>query len=135
MIQNVNDCIRVVQLCESDCNIKAAWIYELFYKEYKLLRDPNHQNVAFFIMMAEQFCKDINVTIDSTEEGLYKIPYFHSDVPIYPSVYRHLGLNWVNESTKYEVFFNSGIKILSFQEYILAYYDYASTVKHIREIC
>lgn len=133
--KNVNKAIRTIEIAEADCNVKVSPIFVEKYKKMQLIRDPLHYHLNLFKEVSKLICQDYGIEIDLKKfnETKMEIPYFHTEICIYPSVYKKLGLQWVNADTKYEVYFNNETRKLNFSQYILAEYEYAIAVKKLKE--
>lgn len=56
------------------------------------------------------------------------------DVPIYPSVVKHLQLDFINDTTKYEIITGEGSVYMTFAEYIEHYAEYTKKAMEIMRI-
>lgn len=54
-----------------------------------------------------------------------------TEIPVYPSVAKHMDLEWCNQETTYDVTFYNGIRKLTFEEYVRSYYYVCSRVYQI----
>lgn len=127
---------------EWNCDVKLLSYIKNNYTKELLYRDMLHMQPILVCEVVKQILQclelDINELIEIKERqqdiAVWEKYQSHcTEVPIYPSVAKALGLEWVNKDTKYDVTFYNGIRKLTFEEYIREYYDMCSLMKKIQE--
>lgn len=124
---------REIELKEEDADIKISdWIREN-YKSKKFFRDRAHLNNELIWEYTKRVLNKLGYPakkINNIEEidivsksGFYGGTW--NEVPIYPSVVKILGLNMIDESTKYcMVRAEKRIDYFTFKEYMYNYINY-----------
>lgn len=133
--------MRVLECEEYECDVKyLSYIKENFQKNM-LYKDMIHLQVSFIWWIVKQLliCLRLDTSEAEEMERLQTDPKSQeyavhcTEVPVYPSVAKHMGLEWCNKDTLYDVTFYNGRKKMTFEEYIHAYYDTCSKMKQILE--
>lgn len=133
--------MRVLECEEYGCDVKyLSYIQENFQKNM-LYKDMIHLQVSFIWWIVRQLlmCLQLDTSEAEEMERLQTDPKSQeysvhcTEVPVYPSVAKHMGLEWCNKDTLYDVTFYNGRRKMTFEEYIRAYYDICSKMKQIFE--
>ncbi len=126
--KHINDIFRQIEEEETFCDIKLLPYIRENYQKSMLYKDI-HMKPMLLWRMVQGILQILNVK--DNEEVLSKVQesqewkeYCHhcTEVPVYPSVAKHMGLEWYRKETTYEVTFYNGTKRLTFEEYIRSYY-------------
>lgn len=132
---------RTLEYEEEGCDIGIASYICDNYKKRMLYRDMLHMEIELLWEMVKRLLEYLGLDATEVEEKrkdentLAYQGYFHhcTEIPVYPSVAKHLGLEWCDKDTLYDVTFYNGTKQLTFEEYVRAYYSLCSKEKQIQE--
>ena len=133
--------MRTLEYEETESDIAIASYIRENYQKRMLYKDMVHMQVDVAWEMVRRVLaylgmdttEAIELSKDVNTKGYQEIAQHATEIPVYPSVAKHLGLEWCNKDTLYEVTFYNGTKKLTFEEYIRAYYSLCSKVKQIQE--
>ncbi|MCH5275684.1 MAG: hypothetical protein J1E65_07575 [Lachnospiraceae bacterium] len=139
---HIDTVLRILEYEESDCDVKILQYVQKNYLKEMLYRDMAHPSPAIIWEIIRQILDILQIKMSEAEQAQIKenkviVPTYErhcTEIPVYPSVARHLGeLEWWQEDMKYDVTFYNGVKKLTFEEYIRAYYSVCSKYKEIME--
>lgn len=138
---HIDSALRILEYTEEDCDVKVSKYIRENYKDRMLYWDmahPDHQIIWEIILQLLDILRiDVSEELRrSLRDNEVYVPSYDKHctvVPVYPSVAKHMGLNWWEEDMRYEITFYNGIKYLTFEEYIRAYYSVCSKFKGIME--
>ena len=88
-----------------------------------------HPNKIVIGEYTKKLLSKLDVSCDGFEEYLETRPeHIHEggDVPIYPSVIKHMRLQCVTEKQQWRVLTSDGIKTMTFEEYVRYYAEYTA---------
>ena len=133
--------MRVLEYEEDRCDIQYLPYVKEHFKKNMLYKDMIHLQVSFIWWIVKQILIYLNMDTAEAEEmeRLQSDPksleyaVHCTEVPVYPSVAKHMGIEWYNKDTLYDVTFYNGRRKLTFEEYIRAYYELCSKMKEIYE--
>lgn len=163
LIENGLSCREIIQRIESDCvidkeiilanhirnikrikltdrlsDIKAADFIEEKYAVNKLFCDRGHFNATLLkeyvrrlllLLEEQECCKELEqLNINYIYEKI-------NEFPIYPYTAKILKLQWIDEDTKYRMILPSGIKYVTFREYMEFLVEYRLKVKEVLVLC
>lgn len=139
--KHIESIIRMLEYEEEGCDIKLSPYILGNYQKKMLYRDMAHIEKDLIWEMVRCILEYIHVDITESTELLYDADDFSdsiykghcTEVPVYPSIAKHLGLEWCTKDTLYEVTFYNGIKKMTFEEYVRAYYSICSKMSQIQE--
>lgn len=140
---HVESVLRLLEFEEQECDVKMTTYIRDRYTEEMLYRDMVHMQPVFVCEYTRQILRYLGMEdgeVDELqkkgiEDPIYKEYSEHcTEVPVYPSVARHMDLKWWNMEYKWDVKFYGGIQKMTFEEYIRAYYDVCSKMKQIMEV-
>lgn len=120
-------CLKTLEMVEQGIEVKAGDFIKANYRKEKLYQDFIHLKKPVLWEYAKQTLQYLGVEDPDLDEIIENSPeYLHqaSDVPIYPSVAKHLGLEWVQEDTIYEILTCRGVRFMTFREYVIHYARY-----------
>lgn len=127
---------KTLQLAEKGLEVKGGDFIQRRYREERLYQDFTHPGKPVLWEYARQVMEHLGIHEAGIAEIIEAAPeYVHrsSDMPIYPSVAKHLGLSWIDEQTRYEVMTCKGVRLMTFKEYVTHYAAYIKAVLEIRE--
>lgn len=139
--RHINTMLRMLEYEEDKCDIKIASYIRSNFKKKMLYRDMAHMHTCLVCEMVRAVLRYLGLGTDEVDkmEQLKDNPTIQeyethcTEVPIYPSVAKYLGLEWWDKDIKYDVRFYNGIKKITFEEYIRRYYSVCSKTKQILE--
>lgn len=129
-------CFKTLKLAEKGLEVKVGEFIKSQYKEELLWQDFTHPKKVLIWEYVKQVLEHLEIHEEELASIIEDAPeYVHrsSDMPIYPSVAKYLGLSWINADTRYEVMTCKGIRLMTFKEYVLHYAAYMQTVLKIRK--
>ena len=128
-------CFKTLKMAERGLDVKIGDFIINNYKEELLYQDFTHPKKK----IAWEYVKQILACLDVKEPKLKEIEqespeYMHqaSDIPVYPSVARILGMDWIKDETKYEVLTYRGVEFMTFRDYVIHYAQYIKQTLEIR---
>ena len=153
VLRNYNISVNILRHAEKDCDIKISDYFINNMSTKKTAKEYSHYQNDLILEMCRRLIEYLEPNWDS---GKNKIPEVKDDIlpftemPVYPCVAKHLGLNDITEETKYKIrtykgkdyFVNPytynkvfyGIEELSFSEYIERYYEYCVAAKKLMKV-
>lgn len=118
--KNFKVALKLVDIAEKSVHVKIADFIRENYQKTMLYQNAFHPNKCIIWEYVRRLLHEIEVPCDEIEDLEEKSPlHIHQsgDVPIYPSVAKHLHLDFINEDTKYEILTGNGITYMTFKEY------------------
>lgn len=134
--KHIRICFKTLQMAEKGLTVSVGEFIQSKYKEKQLYQDFTHPKKAVMWEYVRQVLEHLEIREEHLAEIIANAPeYIHrsSDMPIYPSVAKHLGLSWIDEYTKYEMITCKGVRLMTFKEYVLHYAACAQASLKIRE--
>lgn len=129
--------LRLVEAAEKNVDIAIGdYIKENYQREmlYQNFIHPNKSILWEYIRRLLQKIGISNKGVDMLEEISPAHIHEGGDVPIYPSVAKHLELEFIEEDTQYEVLTNVGIQLMTFAEYTEYYAEYTRKANELMRI-
>lgn len=134
--------LRVLEYAEEGCDIRISQYVRENYRKKMLYRDMGHTSHSIVWEEIRQILDILQIKMSEEEQAQVKenkviIPIYErhcTEVPVYPSVARRLGLEWWQEDMQYDVTFYNGVKSMTFEEYIRAYYSVCGKYKELKEL-
>lgn len=138
---HINTMLRILEYEEDRCDIKIASYIRQNYKEKMLYRDMAHMQTCLVCEMVRRVLECLDFKTDEIDEmellknnrTIQEYETHCTEVPIYPSVAKYLGLKWWDKNMLYDVRFYNGVKKMTFEEYIRSYYSVCSKTKELLE--
>jgi tetratricopeptide (TPR) repeat protein len=130
LLDNFNNTLNKLSQRESQLDVKVSSFIKKNYQNYYLFHTKNHPSDILGIQVVNQILKLLNLPI--LEEEFYNKDLKYNilgsiQVPIYPSVIKHLELKFANNNTVYKHYAYSTCK-MTFSRYISEYIElYNST--------
>ncbi|MGN0375540.1 MAG: WcbI family polysaccharide biosynthesis putative acetyltransferase [Butyrivibrio sp.] len=139
--KHINMVFRTLEYEEEGCDIKISDFIMEKYCEKMLYRDMTHMQPVLIWEMVKRILQYLNMDTTEAEEmnqtGCNAVEQSYNahctQIPIYPSVAKHMGLAWYCEDIRYDVTFYNGLRKMTFEEYIRSYWEVCGTIKRLRE--
>lgn len=139
--KHVEMTLRVAEYREGDCDIKIASYVKENYQKRMLFRDMTHMQTdlvwEMVMRIMEYLGMDTTEITEMREDENNPVNQIHinhcTETPVYPSVAKHLGLEWCDRDTLFIVTAYNGVRKMTFEEYIRLYYSVCSKIKQIKE--
>lgn len=135
--RHLNLSLKLIDIAERDIDIKMADYIRENYRRDVIYQNYIHANKCIIWEYVRRLLKEIDVSSEEADELERKAP-LHShqggDVPIYPSVAKHLQLDFIDDETRYEVMTGRGIVLMSFEEYTEHYVEYTKKAMEIKQM-
>lgn len=134
--------MRVAEYEEQGCDIHILPYIKENVSKFMIYRDMIHLHPVLACEYARQILLYLEMDdsqIDRILEAGMDNPVYreHSEhctqMPVYPSVAKHMDLEWYDKDMTWDVTFYNGMKKLTFEEYIRAYYSLCSKMKQVLE--
>ncbi|MBE5884352.1 MAG: hypothetical protein E7291_08075 [Lachnospiraceae bacterium] len=129
--------LRMLDVPEMDVDVKIADYIRENYTKVKLHQNFLHPNKSVIWEYVRRFLKVINVSVEEVDRLESEAPlHIHQggDVPIYPCVAKYLGLEFVDENTKYEILTGNGVVQMDFRESIEHFAEYTRKAMTIMQM-
>lgn len=138
VIDNHKTSLKRIRLSDKLSDIKVYDYVNQNYNHKKLFCDRGHFNEN----MLREYVKKILSYLGENEcikelNSLNICDIFEeiNELPIYPSTYKILGLEWMDSDSLYTMNINNKIKKVTFEEYIDAMLEYYSLARKIIKLC
>ncbi len=133
--------LRVTEYQENECDIKIASYIKDNYQKRMLFRDMTHMQTdlvwEMITRIMEYLGMDTTEIKEMREDENSPVNQMHinhcTEIPVYPSVAKHLGLEWCDRDTLFIVTAYNGVRKMTFEEYIRLYFSVCSKIKQIKE--
>lgn len=141
MDKHIKMIFRTAEYQESECDVRISSYVRENYQKKMIYRDMTHMQTELVWEMVRRIVEFLGM--DTTEimemkedennpaNQMYK--NHCTEIPVYPSVAKHLGLEWCDKDTLFVVTNYNGVKKMTFEEYVRAYYSVCSKIKQIKE--
>lgn len=138
VIKNHNKTIKRAVLTDRVSDVKISdFIIDMYQKE-KLFRDRGHFNQALLYEYVKRLLWKLGISTDDKEVKKVDTNFLFegvNELPIYPSTASWLGLEWVDETTKYRMINYKGIRDVTFDVYMEELILYYKSVHELLKIC
>ena len=134
VLRNRNITLKLVDISESKIDITVSDFIKDNYDRKMLYQNFAHPNKVIIWEYVSRFLSRIGVSVQEVENLEKHSPeHIHhgGDVPIYPSVAKHLKLEFIHEDMKYEIMTGNGIVYMNFREYMTHFAEYTQKVMEI----
>lgn len=135
--RSVNLCMKLISVAENSVDVKIHDFLNDNYRKIWLYQNFLHPQKIVIMEYIRRFLEKISVDTSGLEELSDQIPthtHHGGDVPIYPSVIKHLELDFIPDDFKYEVMVGNGIAEMTFEEYMEHYIDYTECAFRINNL-
>lgn len=129
--------MKSIEMAEKGVDIVVGDYIKDNYLDVRLFQDTIHTNKFIIGEFKKRIYEALNIEYKNYNEYIKKgYEYVHhgGDRPIYPSVYRRLGLKWVDDDFEYEIMTYYGIVKMTFKEYIKHYVEYNKAAIDVRRM-
>lgn len=132
---HIDMALRTLEFAEEGCDIRILPYIRENFTQKMLYRDMTHMQPALICEMVRQVLRYLGMDaseIDDMQRRGVEIPIYKefsehcTEIPIYPSVAKHMGMEWAEKNALWDVRFYNGLRKLTFEEYVRAYYGLCS---------
>lgn len=134
VLKNKNISLKLVDIGESNLDITVSDFIKDNYDREMLYQNYTHPNKIIIWEYVSRFLKRIGIStqeVENLKECSPKYIHHGGDVPIYPSVAKHLKLEFFHEDMKYEIMTGNGVVDMNFREYTEHFAEYTKKVMEI----
>ncbi|WP_022765823.1 WcbI family polysaccharide biosynthesis putative acetyltransferase [Butyrivibrio sp. XPD2006] len=135
VLRKVKTTFHISELGEEGMDVKIVEYIKDNYQREMLYQNYVHPNRPIIWKLIEGILNCIGITDSSLSACELSAPYHphqSGDVPIYPSVVKHMRLDFITPEHKYEIMTADGIKLMDFKEYVEHYAEYTRVSIKIR---
>lgn len=137
VLRNRDVSFKLVGIGENNIDVKILDYLKDNYQKEMLYQNWVHPNKAVVWEYVARLLTVLGISAHEVEHLKERSPeHIHQsgDVPIYPSVIKHLKLEFVDEDTKYEVMTGNGIVYMDFREYTAHFAEYTKKAIEITQM-
>lgn len=134
VLKNKNLSMKLIGMAENNVDITMQDFIKDNYHKGMLYQNFAHPNKVIIWEYVSRFLSKIGISTHEVEELRRCSPeHIHQagDVPIYPSVVKHLKLEFIHEDIQYEVLTGNGIVYMDFKEYTAHFAEYTKKAMEI----
>lgn len=134
VLRHRNLSLKLVGIAENAVDIKILDFIKNNYQQEMLYQNFIHPNKVIIWEYVSRLLNAIGVSAQEVENlKTYSPEHIHQggDVPIYPSVAKHLQLEFIHEDTQYEIMTGNGIVYMNFREYTAHFAEYTKKVMEV----
>lgn len=134
VLRHRNVSLKLVSVAENNVDVKILDFIKDNHQKEMLYQNFAHPNKAIIWEYVSRLLSTIGVSAHEVEELKKDSPeHIHQggDVPIYPSVAKHLHLEFIREDTQYEIMTGNGSVYMNFREYMTHFAEYTKKVMEI----
>lgn len=127
VLKNKRIALKLIAAAEKTIDITVLDYIEDMYQKEMLYQNYIHPNKSVIWLYIRRLLTGIGLSLQDVDDIEREAPlHVHQsgDVPIYPSVAKHLSLEFVNKDTKYEILVGNGITYMTFEEYTEHFTEY-----------
>lgn len=153
VLKNYDKSINVIKHAEEKCDIKISDYFMNNVSTKKTAKEYSHYQNDLILEMCRRLIAYLEPNLAENVQTDLQIaddilPF--TEMPVYPSVAKHLNLSYIEDKTKYKIRTYQGdsslvdpytfckvyygIEELTFSEYIRRYYDYCMAAKSLMEV-
>lgn len=132
--KNKNFALKLIDIAEKNVDVTIADYLQENYQEIELYQNFSHPNKCVVWEYIRRLLSELGLPVDEVSKVEKEAPeHTHQggDVPIYPSVAKHMGLKFINEGEKHEIMTGKGIVYMTFAEYVEHYAEYTKKAMDI----
>lgn len=135
--------MMALRQADEGCDIRFSEYFKTHWKDHLVYRDPVHLSVDMNWWLVEQILQKLGLGTEEIKvqrespatEALRQFRHHCTEIPIYPSVAKHLGLQGMaTNETRYDVTFYHGMERLTFEGYIRRYVEVCGKIKSLKEL-
>lgn len=134
---NKKRCLKLIDIAEKNIDIKVGDYIQENYCIKMLYQNYIHPNKCIIWEYIRRFLDKIKLSVPNLSQLEAEAPdHVHQggDVPIYPSTAKLLQLDFINDTTRYEIMTGEGSVYMTFAEYIEHYVEYTRKSMEIMRI-
>lgn len=127
VLRNKDICFKSVEMAEKIVDITIVDYLRDNYMTIPLYQNFVHPNKCIIWEYIRRFLRELGLStlgLEELEESLPDPAHRGGEVPIYPSVAKHLNLRFIDAQTRYEVMLGNGIEYMTFREYMEHFTEY-----------
>lgn len=134
VLRHKNVSIKLVGIAENKVDVKILDFIKDTYQKEMLYQNFIHPNKSIIWEYVSRLLNKIGISsqeVENLKECAPKHVHQGGDVPIYPSVAKHLQLEFIHEDTQYEIMTGNGIVNMNFKEYTAHFAEYTQKVMEV----
>lgn len=134
VIRNVKIAFKSLQIAEKFADVGVLDFIRENYSKRMVFQNFAHMHKCVIWEYVRRLFAAMEIEDDECGQLEAESPeYIHhgGDIPVYPSVAMHMGLEWINEDTTYEIMTYHGIKHMTFRQYVEHYVEYTQKAQKI----
>jgi hypothetical protein len=126
---------RQMEYSEKNGELKIVEFIKNNFHKQRLFKDYRHIDNPIAFEYIRQIGELLGIEVSAAYIKQYIPQDLHpyTEMPVYPGVAAHLGLEWVTPDTKYCIRSYHGEKYVTFEAYVRWYYNYAKAVRDVKE--
>lgn len=135
--RNLKVAFKSLQIAERFADITVMDYIKDNYNQKLVFQNFSHMHKSVIWTYVRRLLEKMDIDIKECDLLEKQSPeYIHhgGDIPVYPSVAKVLGLNWIDASTQYEVMTYHGVEKMTFEQYIRHYVTYTEKVREIMKV-
>lgn len=132
--RTIRRAVKAMQIADRGADVKMSDYIMDNYQKKRVYQNFEHMDKCIIWEYVRRILEKMGLDVKETYSLEEKAPRYNhngSDIPIYPCVIKHLGLDWLGTDEKYELVFYDKVLKLTFKEYVEKYIDYVSVTKEI----
>lgn len=134
VVRNRDLSFKLVGIAENNIDVTILDFLKEHYHSEMLYQNFTHPNKTIIWEYVRRLLTVLGISTQGIEYLKERSPeHIHQggDVPIYPSVVKHLNLEFIHEDTQYEILTGNGIVYMNFKEYTAHFAEYTKRVMEI----
>lgn len=134
VVRNRDISFKLVGIAENNIDVTILDFLKEHYHSEMLYQNFVHPNKTIIWEYVRRLLTVLGISTQDIEYLKERSPeHIHQsgDVPIYPSVVKHLKLEFIHEDTQYEILTGNGIVYMNFKEYTAHFAEYTKKVMEI----
>ena len=132
--RNVKVAFKSLQIAEQFADIGVIDFIRENYDKRLVFQNFSHLHKCVVWNFVRKIFAAMGIDDGECEQLEAESPeYIHhgGDIPVYPSVAKHMGLHWINEDTTYEIMTYHGVVNMTFRQYVEHYVEYTQKAQKI----
>lgn len=129
--------LKLIDIAEKNIDITVGDYIRENYCTTMIYQNYIHPNKCIIWEYIRRFLDKIKISVPDLSQLEEEAPeHVHQggEVPIYPSVAKHLHLDFIDDTTKYEILTGKGSVYMTFAEYVEHYAEYTKKAMEIMRI-
>ena len=132
--RNFKVALKSLQIAEKFTDVRVMDFIESTYNKEMIFQNFSHMHKCVAWAYVRRIFALMGVDTNECDLLEAQSPkYIHhgGDIPVYPSVAKHMGLDWINEDTTYEIMTYHGVEHMTFRQYVEHYVEYTYKAQKI----